>query len=125
VMEPGTVYLIHFDTPYKQAKHYLGWTSNLNWRMYHHRHNNGSRLLRALNGVGISYYVAKTWKGDRFLERKLKNWKNAPEICPVCIAERRNIKSYLCTRCGHKHYFRSMSGKRHYSNIYEGEVMNE
>src|SRR5436190_4351950 len=32
----GYVYLIHFDIPYKHAKHYLGFTTNLENRITEH-----------------------------------------------------------------------------------------
>ena len=31
--DAGTVYLIHFDTPYKHARHYTGWASDLERRV--------------------------------------------------------------------------------------------
>jgi hypothetical protein len=27
--EAGTVYIVHFDTPYKHARHYTGWATDL------------------------------------------------------------------------------------------------
>lgn len=31
-----------------------------------------------------SFRVARTWRGDRNFERRLKNRKNAPRLCPIC-----------------------------------------
>ena len=78
------VYLIHFDRPYKRAKHYIGFTDNLDARMDCHRHGHGSKLLKAVNDAGIGYRVVRTWDGDRSVERRLKNWKKASDLCPVC-----------------------------------------
>ena len=30
---PGTIYLLHFDRPYRHARYYLGWASDLNSRL--------------------------------------------------------------------------------------------
>ncbi|MGL5823781.1 MAG: hypothetical protein ACRCYU_02915 [Nocardioides sp.] len=32
----GVVYLIHFHTPYQHARHYTGWTTNLDARLAEH-----------------------------------------------------------------------------------------
>jgi predicted GIY-YIG superfamily endonuclease len=84
----GTVYLIHFDTPYKHAKHYLGWSRYLHGRLDHHRRGTGARLLQVVNEAGISWRVVRTWKKqDRNFERRLKNQKNSPRLCPVCASQ--------------------------------------
>ena len=80
----GTIYLIHFTQPYKHARHYLGWASNLSSRLQHHRQGNGARLMQVIRQAGISWSLARTWAGDRKEERRLKNWHNAPELCPIC-----------------------------------------
>lgn len=82
--QPGTVYLIHLDRKMSHAQHYLGFTVNVEGRLYYHRANRGSRFLAAANAVGISYEVVRRWIGDRTLERALKNRKNARLLCPVC-----------------------------------------
>ena len=78
------IYLIHFDTPYYHARHYIGFTNNITKRVEKHKRGTGSKLLRALREVNIPFHVVKTWEGDRKQERKLKNNKNALRICPVC-----------------------------------------
>jgi len=80
----GTIYLIHFSKPYKHAKHYLGWTENLTKRIAKHRKGQGAKLLRVLKKEGIDFEVVRTWRGSRSDERKLKNRKEAPRLCPVC-----------------------------------------
>jgi hypothetical protein len=49
---PGTVYLLHFDRPYKHARHYLGWTANLQARLDSHRAGHGARIRI---GRGLSF----------------------------------------------------------------------
>jgi predicted GIY-YIG superfamily endonuclease len=80
----GTVYLIHFDKPYKHARHYLGYASNLKARLACHRANQGARLIQVIHAAGITWQVSRTWSGNRALERKLKNQKNGPRLCPLC-----------------------------------------
>lgn len=88
------VYLIHFDKPYRHARHYIGFTDNMDRRMHEHEFNcNGARLLQVVREAGIGFRVVRTWPdGDRSLERKLKNWKKSSCLCPVCRAERRNAR---------------------------------
>jgi predicted GIY-YIG superfamily endonuclease len=83
----ATVYLIHFEQPYQHAKHYLGFTTDLAARIADHRAGVGSRLLQVVNAAGIGWEVARTWQGDRKLERHLKNGKRAPRLCPVCAGD--------------------------------------
>lgn len=80
----GTVYLIHFDRPYRHARHYLGWAANLDARISHHRAGTGARLMAVIAAAGIGFVVARTWEGDRTFERKLKNRKESPRLCPIC-----------------------------------------
>jgi len=80
------VYLLHFDSPYFHARHYLGWTSlPLETRLDHHRTGHGARLLQVITEAGINFTLARTWEeGDRALERRLKNWHKSRQLCPIC-----------------------------------------
>jgi predicted GIY-YIG superfamily endonuclease len=83
-----TVYLLHFDRPLKHARHYLGWTTNLDARLEHHLKGSGARLVRAVVQSGIGVTLARQWRGeDRNFERKLKNRNNGPKLCPICAKE--------------------------------------
>ena len=86
------VYLIHFETPYKHARHYLGSTSNLQARLKLHQAGTGARLMEVITQAGIRWHVARTWEGGRDLERALKTWKNSPKLCPTCL------QAQLCQR---------------------------
>lgn len=79
-----TVYLLHFDRPLAHARHYIGFTKNLDSRLGRHENGRGSRLVDAVLEAGIGYTVAKTWNGDRNFERWLKRKKNTPQLCPIC-----------------------------------------
>ena len=62
----GIVYLIHFDRPYRHARHYIGWTSDLDARLATHRSGCGSPLIRAAQEAGIRWQVARCWEADRY-----------------------------------------------------------
>jgi predicted GIY-YIG superfamily endonuclease len=84
------VYLIHFATPYKHAAHYIGYADNMKERLQHHRNGTGARLIQVIQLAGIDWKVARTWEGkSRTFERRLKNQKQAPRLCPIC-----NPKAY-------------------------------
>ena len=83
------VYLIHFASPHHHARHYLGKTTQLARRLWHHRHNSGARLLQVLNEHEIKYKVVRTWDlPDQSecskLERRFKDRKNSARLCPKC-----------------------------------------
>jgi hypothetical protein len=84
-MSAGHVYLLHFDRPYKHARHYLGYTSkSLRERLERHRAGAGARLIEVITDAGITFEVARRWSGNRALERRLKNRHNAALLCPIC-----------------------------------------
>lgn len=83
------VYLIHFDEPYKHARHYLGSAQDLDARLIEHHRGDGSRLMQVITAVGISWRLARTWRGGRQLERRLKTLGSAVRLCPICSPARR------------------------------------
>jgi hypothetical protein len=86
--EPGTIYLVHLHRPYRHARHYLGWTADVERRLAEHRAGRGSPLLRAAAAAGIDFEVVRTWPGTRFEERRLHRFKNTPaRLCPICRDE--------------------------------------
>jgi predicted GIY-YIG superfamily endonuclease len=78
------VYLLHFSRPYKHARHYTGWASDLEARLAEHEHGRGARLLQVITAAGITWKLARTWPGDRKRERELKNMGGASRRCPEC-----------------------------------------
>jgi len=83
---PQTVYLLHFDRPYRHARHYLGVTTDLNARLAQHAAGRGARLMEVITAAGIGFTLARTWHGSRSLERQLKNRHNSVRLCPICRA---------------------------------------
>lgn len=81
----GTVYLLCFSAPYRHARHYVGFATDLEARLAEHRAGRGARLIQVITAAGIEFTLARTWEGDRTLERRLKNGHNAPaRLCPIC-----------------------------------------
>ena len=81
----STVYLIHFNRRLKHAGHYMGFSTNLDKRITDHLCGMGARLMEVVTQAGIEWKVARTWPGaSRGFERRLKNGKNAPQLCPLC-----------------------------------------
>jgi predicted GIY-YIG superfamily endonuclease len=89
----GTVYLIHLDVPYKHARHYTGWTANLDARLHAHRNGQGARLMEVITAAGIPWRLARTWPGGRDRERAIKNRHEAPRLCPECTAPPRPVRT--------------------------------
>jgi len=61
----GTVYLLHFDRPYRHARHYLGWATDPDARLTRHAAGEGARLLEVVHAAGIGWTLARTWVGTR------------------------------------------------------------
>jgi predicted GIY-YIG superfamily endonuclease len=83
----GVVYLLCFDRPFKHARHYRGWTFDLERRLAEHRAGHGARLIAVITATGIGFTVAKAEPGSRARERQLKQ-RGAGRDCPRCIARR-------------------------------------
>lgn len=81
--EVGTIYLLHFDRPLAHARHYLGWTRDLEARLARHRTNSRPKLMQAVREAGIGFRLARTWTGTRARERQLKQRGHARQ-CPIC-----------------------------------------
>jgi hypothetical protein len=80
--QPGTVYLIHFQRPYKHARHYCGWVHSptfLEPRLGAHRDGAGARLMAVITAAGIGWELVHLARQPRL--------RAAPE------ASRRSIPS--------------------------------
>lgn len=86
----GYCYLLHFEAPIAPGRHttqhYLGYTSRrLRERIKEHRDGRGARLTQVAIERGITFTVVRTWRDtNRGDERRLKNRKEGPMLCPVC-----------------------------------------
>ncbi len=81
---PGYVYILELSSPLgnesHQAKYYIGWAKNFHARFAHHCKGTGSAFTRAAVEKGIVLTPVVLIEGDRSLERRLKNQKNAARI---------------------------------------------
>jgi predicted GIY-YIG superfamily endonuclease len=81
----GTVYLLHFHSPFAHAKHYTGWSANLSLRLAEHAAGHGARLTEVVAAAGITWTLARTWpNATRADERRIKNQGGASRRCPLC-----------------------------------------
>src|SRR5262245_46408846 len=80
----GLIYLLHFDRPYRHARHYCGWTTNLPERLACHATGRGARLLEVVAAEGIGWQLARTWIDDRHRERAIKNQGGLSRSCAIC-----------------------------------------
>lgn len=89
----SAVYLIHFDSPFKHAQHYLGWAKDVEARFRLHAGGRGCRLLKFVNEGGIDYHIVRRWQSTtRILEFKFKKWHDNKILCPICQSERKKRK---------------------------------
>lgn len=80
----GTIYLLHFDRPLAHARHYIGWTEDLERRLEKHARDGGAAIVRAAINEGIGIVLAATFVGTKRDEGRLKDRGGARRICPVC-----------------------------------------
>lgn len=86
------LYLLHFDRPYRHARHYLGFTARgaLCSRIAEHAAggSHASPLVSAALRAGCIVSIARVWpSGTRRDERRLKVQGGLGRICPTCKAE--------------------------------------
>ncbi len=87
----GTVYLLHFDRPYRHARHYVVFASNVNRRLAEHEAGRGARLLEVLRATGIGWQLARMWPGSRDRERQIKRRGGHARHCPLCGVRPRRL----------------------------------
>ena len=89
------VYLLHFDRPFKHAKHYVGYAADEKLHARVDEHYNATpgdgkhhRLMQVIRAAGISFTLARVWPAaGRERERALKA-RGKGRVCPICRAER-------------------------------------
>lgn len=93
-----SVYVLHFDKPYKHAKHYTGIAKNVEKRIKLHRSGRGARLTQVLkeNNIGFRYNVIAeypTFSEAKSEEKRLKTRIKKPQrYCPICKENKEKIK---------------------------------
>jgi predicted GIY-YIG superfamily endonuclease len=68
------------------AQHYLGFTPELAARLNAHRtgKTRAAKFIQAACAQGISFTLARVWRGTPQDEKRLKRYKNSPQLCPFC-----------------------------------------
>src|SRR5690606_23423156 len=56
-------------------------------RLGHHGTKEGARFMHVAAERGVTWRLARLWRGDKGLERRLKNRKDARRLCPFCSGE--------------------------------------
>ena len=89
----GYVYIIHLARPLRGSKsrHYVGFSTQPDKRLWHHRNNSGSKFLREANRQGIPYALVVLQTGTKRDERRLKNTHNTAKYCPCCNPDRPRV----------------------------------
>jgi predicted GIY-YIG superfamily endonuclease len=82
-------YLIHFDIPYRHARHYLGASSCYRTRLASHRAGTGARLMEVIAEHDIDWSLARLWPCESAeemyqLEHQLKGRHSGVKLCPIC-----------------------------------------
>ena len=96
----GTVYLLHFDQPYKHARHYVGWTArNVKRRLAEHEAGRGARLLAVVREAGIGWQLARLWPGGRARERQLKRQGGHARNARCAASRRGACRATATGRC--------------------------
>ena len=84
------VYIIHFNEPYKHAKHYTGITNDFYLRMKAHLKGKGAKLpyIVLKSGIGMKFFIWKNnlnFKEAKKEEKRIKKViKNTARICKYC-----------------------------------------
>jgi predicted GIY-YIG superfamily endonuclease len=89
----GYVYIIHLARPLagSKARHYVGFSTQPDKRLWHHRNNTGSKFLREANRQGIPYCLVVLQTGTKRDERRLKKTHNTAKYCPCCNTNKPRI----------------------------------
>lgn len=84
----GCVYLLHITPPLGHARHYVGYTDDVepSRRLAKHAKGQGSKMLRAAVSSGRVLSVVHHWPGaTRRFEAYLKRRADTPSWCPACV----------------------------------------
>ena len=90
------LYLLHFDRPFKHAKHYLGFARDMD-RLHqrvdmHYAATYGDgqhhKLMQAVRAAGISFTLARIWPEGSRIDEKRKKQSGHARRCPICKEQR-------------------------------------
>lgn len=79
------VYLIHFDSPVKGCKHYIGYAPNIQERWAKHLKGQGSQLTRLAIKNAVKMHLVRVWlRVSPTFEQAAKRKKNLKRLCFRC-----------------------------------------
>lgn len=86
------LYLLHFDRPYRHARHYLGYARDvaaMHARIDMHyaaseRDGQNHRLMVAVRAAGISFTLARVWPDGTRQDERRKKQRGHARHCPLC-----------------------------------------
>ena len=87
----GLIYLLHFERSYHHARHYLGYTDDLDGAAWPRTAPGAAaRWWRPRSATGSSSASPRHGRGTATEERRLHRYRNSPRrLCPICRAEPR------------------------------------
>lgn len=88
----GYVYLIHFEKPIGNARHYTGYTDNFEKRISQHRNGEGSDLTRIANERGINWLVVRVWQDATIETEKSIKTMSTKITCPICRQKQKDLE---------------------------------
>lgn len=93
----GYVYILHFDRPYKHARHYIGYSNDdpekEGGRIEKHRNGQGANLTKVLKENGIGFTLDRVWVDvDRNFERRKKKSGGGSRHCTICKRAKRMLR---------------------------------
>ena len=78
----SVIYMLHFDQPYRHARHYVGWTEDLLDRLDRHAAGHGARLMAVIWQAGIGFTLVRICEGTRHTERAIKHAGRRGPVLP-------------------------------------------
>jgi hypothetical protein len=76
---------LHFTKPFGRARHYIGWSPDINRRVSRHKEGKGAKFTMGALRHGADLLLVRIWPGgDRRLEWELKHKGTHQALCPLC-----------------------------------------
>ena len=91
----GVCYLLCFDRPFGHARHYLGFSTNLESRLAAHAAGQGANLLKHVRAAGIGWRLVKTWPVTTRVDERRMHRSGHAKRCPACRAARLAARAQL------------------------------
>ena len=86
----GVIYMLHFDQPYKHARHYVGWTDDLLDRLDTHARGHGARLVAVIGTPGSASPWSASARAPAASNAPSRTQAEQVRYCPACTPHPRN-----------------------------------